>query len=157
MYSPADRPSSTRAAPEKNRIWSIIGGISSDRVRATGLPVLPALGIDELIGARFEGISDADEGKAALGRRGVAPPGEGGRGCSHGRVDILRPGHRGLEVGLARARIDDGCRRSVGRLDGSAADEVGEPEVPAAGFLRVVAAHGSLPCRRPRRKPGGWK
>src|SRR5215470_2506437 len=39
MYSPAERPSSIRAAPAKNRIWSIIGGISSDRVSATGLPV----------------------------------------------------------------------------------------------------------------------
>src|SRR5215468_12329434 len=39
MYSPAERPSSMRAAPAKNRIWSIIGGISSDRVSATGLPV----------------------------------------------------------------------------------------------------------------------
>jgi hypothetical protein len=39
MYSPADLPSSTRAAPAKKRIWSTIGGISSDRVRATGLPV----------------------------------------------------------------------------------------------------------------------
>ena len=28
-----------RAAPAKNRIWSIIGGISSDRVRPVGLPV----------------------------------------------------------------------------------------------------------------------
>jgi hypothetical protein len=40
MYSPALRPSSTRAAPAKNRIWSTEGGISSDLVRATGLPVL---------------------------------------------------------------------------------------------------------------------
>ena len=39
MYSPGERPSSTRAAPAKNRIWSTIGGISSDRVSATGLPV----------------------------------------------------------------------------------------------------------------------
>jgi len=39
MYSAADRPSSMRAAPAKNRIWSIIGGISSDRVRPVGLPV----------------------------------------------------------------------------------------------------------------------
>jgi hypothetical protein len=37
----ADRPaSSTRAAPAKNRIWSSIGGISSDRVSGTSLPVL---------------------------------------------------------------------------------------------------------------------
>lgn len=40
MYSPADRPSSSRAAPAKNRIWSTIGAISSVRVRARGFPVL---------------------------------------------------------------------------------------------------------------------
>ena len=39
MYSPAERPSSIRAAPAKKRIWSTIGGISSDRVSASGLPV----------------------------------------------------------------------------------------------------------------------
>ena len=39
MYSPVERPSSSRAAPAKNRIWSTIGGISSDRVSAIGLPV----------------------------------------------------------------------------------------------------------------------
>ena len=39
MYSPEDLPSSTRAAPAKNRIWSTMGGISSLRVNPTGLPV----------------------------------------------------------------------------------------------------------------------
>ncbi len=39
MYSPADLPSSSRAAPAKKRIWSTIGGTSSDMVRANGLPV----------------------------------------------------------------------------------------------------------------------
>ena len=39
MYSPAERPSSTRAAPAKNRIWSIAGGISSSVVSPIGLPV----------------------------------------------------------------------------------------------------------------------
>lgn len=39
MYSPAERPSSSRAAPAKKRIWSTIGGISSLRVRPSGLPV----------------------------------------------------------------------------------------------------------------------
>ena len=39
MYSPVERPSSTRAAPAKNRIWSSIGGTSSLAVRALGLPV----------------------------------------------------------------------------------------------------------------------
>ncbi len=41
-YSPAARPSSTRAAPAKNRIWSTIGGISSLAVSAHGLPVFSA-------------------------------------------------------------------------------------------------------------------
>ncbi|RPK42255.1 hypothetical protein EES39_20960 [Streptomyces sp. ADI92-24] len=39
MYSPAERPSSSRAAPAKKRIWSTIGGSSSVRVSPTGLPV----------------------------------------------------------------------------------------------------------------------
>ena len=39
MYSPALLPSRWRAAVAKKRIWSTIGGISSDRVRAIGLPV----------------------------------------------------------------------------------------------------------------------
>src|SRR5580704_12605426 len=39
MYSPAEVPSSTRAAPAKKRIWSTIGGISSDSTSAFGLPV----------------------------------------------------------------------------------------------------------------------
>jgi hypothetical protein len=39
MYSAAARPSRTRAAPAKNRIWSTIGGISSEVVTAYGLPV----------------------------------------------------------------------------------------------------------------------
>ena len=39
MYSPALLPSRLRAAAAKKRIWSTIGGISSEAVRATGLPV----------------------------------------------------------------------------------------------------------------------
>ena len=39
MYSPALRPSSSRAAPAKNRIWSVAGGNSSVRVSSIGLPV----------------------------------------------------------------------------------------------------------------------
>ena len=39
MYSPAERPSSTRAAPAKKRSWSTAGGSSSLSVSAIGLPV----------------------------------------------------------------------------------------------------------------------
>ncbi len=38
MYSPALLPSRCRAAPAKNRIWSIIGGTSSDATRCAGFP-----------------------------------------------------------------------------------------------------------------------
>jgi hypothetical protein len=39
-YSPALRPSRTRAAPAKKRSWSTLGGTSSVVASATGLPVL---------------------------------------------------------------------------------------------------------------------
>ena len=39
MYSPADLPSSTRAAPAKKRKWSELGGSSSEAVSPIGLPV----------------------------------------------------------------------------------------------------------------------
>ena len=39
MYSPAERPSSSRAAPAKNLKWSDAYGISSDMVSPSGLPV----------------------------------------------------------------------------------------------------------------------
>ena len=42
MYSALALPSSTRAAPAKNRIWSTIGGISSLVVSPIGLPVFSA-------------------------------------------------------------------------------------------------------------------
>nr|WP_218596035.1 hypothetical protein [Pseudonocardia oceani] len=42
MYSALALPSSIRAAPATNRIWSTIGGISSDAVGPSGLPVLRA-------------------------------------------------------------------------------------------------------------------
>ena len=42
MYSAVARPSSIRAAPAKNRIWSTIGGSSSLLVSPIGLPVLRA-------------------------------------------------------------------------------------------------------------------
>ncbi|UMG94434.1 hypothetical protein MF408_10875 [Nocardioides sp. TF02-7] len=38
-YSPADLPSSSRAAPAKKRKWSELGGSSSSMVSPNGLPV----------------------------------------------------------------------------------------------------------------------
>ena len=42
MYSPAERPSSIRAAPAKKRMLSTIGGISSDIVTSAGFPAFSA-------------------------------------------------------------------------------------------------------------------
>jgi hypothetical protein len=71
MYSPADRPSSIRAAPAKNRIWSTIGGISSDSVSATGLPVF--LDSAATNSSARDSIASAILSRARLRSDGVAP------------------------------------------------------------------------------------
>ena len=48
MYSPADLPSSTRAAPAKKRIWSHIGGTSSSMRQLLRLAGVLRLDLDEL-------------------------------------------------------------------------------------------------------------
>ena len=92
MYSPAERPSSIRAAPAKKRIWSTIGGISSDRVSPIGLPVFST-------SAAISSSARSSNASAIFSRAfcrsagvGVAPGREGGGG---GR-------HRGVDVGLRR-------------------------------------------------------
>ena len=79
MYSPADLPSRCRAAPAKKRIWSTIGGISSDNVTATGLPVLAlstatsssarasmASAMRKRARLRSDGVASLHPGKAAV-------------------------------------------------------------------------------------------
>ncbi|WP_409496188.1 hypothetical protein [Amycolatopsis sp. cmx-11-12] len=61
MYSPADRPSRTRAAPAKNRNWSTIIGSSSAAVSAIGLPVFDE---HEAVRARFDVFGSGDGGGA---------------------------------------------------------------------------------------------
>ena len=72
MYSAGGPPSSTRAAPAKNRIWSTIGGISSLAVSAYGLPVFSRLEPDELVRARLDGVGELQQRPLALGRGGLA-------------------------------------------------------------------------------------
>ena len=71
-YSPAARPSSTRAAPAKNRIWSTIGGISSLAVSACGLPVFSASSRTKS-SARFS-IASANFSSACCRSLGVVWP-----------------------------------------------------------------------------------
>ena len=70
MYSPAERPSSTRAAPAKNRSWSTAGGSSSLAVSSRGLPVLRHLGVDDLVGPRLHRVGELAAAPAAA-RAGV--------------------------------------------------------------------------------------
>ena len=102
MYSPADLPSSIRAAPAKNRIWSTIGGISSDMVSATGLPVFSHSAATNSSAARLERVGDAQQRQAALGGGGVAPALEGRGGRGNGGVDLGFAGDRRGGVDLAR-------------------------------------------------------
>ena len=106
MYSPAERPSSIRAAPAKKRIWSTIGGISSDRVSPSGLPVFSDSAAISSSARSSKRVRDLQQGLLALGRGRVAPGGEGGRGGGHGGVDVGGAGERGGGVRLARGGVD---------------------------------------------------
>ena len=85
MYSPADLPSSIRAAPAKNRIWSTIGGISSEAVSPSGLPVFcdsaltntsalasSASAIRSRARLRSAGVESRQPGKASAAERKAA-------------------------------------------------------------------------------------
>ena len=106
MYSPAERPSSIRAAPAKKRIWSTIGGISSVRVRPRGLPVFSdsaaisssarsskASAIFSSAFCRSAGVVSRQAGKAAAAAAMAASTSAG-------------PGERSGGVRLARGRVD---------------------------------------------------
>src|SRR5215469_7389375 len=70
MYSPADRPSRTRAAEAKNRSWSADGGSSSDRVSPTGFPVF--LVSAAMISSARASTASANRNIARLRSDGVA-------------------------------------------------------------------------------------
>ena len=72
MYSPADLPSSTRAAPAKNRKWSEAYGISSDIVSPSGLPV--SLHSTALISSTRASIASAILSSAVARSLGVVSP-----------------------------------------------------------------------------------
>ena len=124
MYSPAERPSSIRAAPAKNRIWSHIGGISSERVSAMGLPVF----LDSASTSCWAlfSISSAIRSSARLRSPGVASrqPSKASAGRAEGAVYLLGAGDRRGGVRLARARVDYLGLLVIGHVGPLTADEV---------------------------------
>ena len=124
MYSVAARPSSRRAAPAKKRIWSTIGGISSDIVSANGLPGVLAFRPHQLLGAGLDGIGDPDQGQAALGGRRTFPRAEGILGREQCPLDVFGRRHRRLRKNLPRARVYERGRLSARRFDLFSVDKV---------------------------------
>ena len=73
MYSPADRPSSTRAAPAKKRKWSErVGHLLRHRQPERLAGVVALDGVD-LLDARLDGVGDLEQ-RVARGPAGVVSP-----------------------------------------------------------------------------------
>ena len=107
MYSPADRPSRSRHAPAKNRIWSIMGGISSEVGEPRGLPVLRH-SISTSSSVRASSAS-ANRRTARLRCEGVVVDQdvEGVLSRPEGVIDVLGLRTGSLGVLLARHRVDE--------------------------------------------------
>ena len=131
MYSPADLPSSTRAAPAKNRKWSELGGSSSEAVRPIGLPV--SRHSTRVISSARASIASAILSSASERSCGVVCPQRLERAVGGGvrPVDVLGARHRGVGVDLARGRVDDVVGLPRDGVDELAVDDVAEGGVLA--------------------------
>ncbi len=136
MYSAAALPSSIRAAPAKNRMWSTDGGISSLIVIASGLPVF-WLSTATNSSAR-DSIASAMRSSASWRVDGVESRHDsnavGGRG--HGSIDIGGTGDRGTREFLARGGIDQVGVAAILRFDVLAIDKV--PQIAHVDLLNVT-------------------
>ncbi len=125
-YSPADRPSSTRAAPAKNRSWSSIGGISSLRVSASGLPVF-SHSTAMISSARASTASaNLQQGALPLARSGVPPALERGAGRLVGAVHVLGAGQWRGEIDLTGGGVEHVQGAPVGGRDLLPVDKIGQ-------------------------------
>ena len=107
MYSPADRPSSTRAAPAKNRTWSMRRRQLLARWSARAACRCSSLSTcDELVGPLLHRVGDLEQRRCRSA--GVVSPqaSNAGAAAAYAAVDVLGPGHRRLGVDLAGRRVD---------------------------------------------------
>ena len=122
MYSPAERPSSIRAAPAKKRIWSTIGGISSVRVSPIGLPVFSHSAAISSSARSSKRVRDLQQGLLALGRAWCR----------------ARPGKAAAAAAMAASTSAcAGQRRGGVRLAGRGVDHLGGPPVGGVPELPV--------------------
>ena len=108
MYSVAARPSRRRAAPAKKRIWSSMGGISSDIVSPNGLPVF-SHSVRTSSSARAS-MASAMRIRARLRSEGVERFQVANASLDEtGRARRLRAKTRRLRKNLPRARVYSGA------------------------------------------------
>src|ERR1039457_4286141 len=143
MYSPAERPSSIRAAPAKNRIWSTIGGVSRPR-----LPGVLRRGLDDRAGPGLDRVRDPQQCEAALGRGVVPPVREGLRGRRDRGVDLDLAGDRRGGEYLAGARVDQLGPAVERHVSPVSADEVAqvihcEPPLSIQGLCWAAGVRSS--------------
>src|SRR5690606_12905777 len=141
MYSPAEVPARMRAAPAKKRKWSALGGSSSERVAAIGLPV--SLTSIATISSACASIASAMRSRASWrSAGGVSRPGSQARAAARtaraaspapaaaapaeappalGATSSARARPR---VGLARRGVEDLGAFRAACLDVAAVDEV---------------------------------
>ena len=113
-------------------------------VTAIGLPVFSALDAHQVLGPGLEGVGDAEEGQAALGRGGVPPLGEGPAAAAMARSMSLAP-----DTGASRYSSPVLGSISMAEVPSvvstmPAADEVRQPPVRRSP-LRLLVAHASSP------------
>ncbi len=104
MYSPAERPSSTRAAPAKKRRLSAHTGISS-RAYGERLADVARLDLGQLLGVRVDDVGELQQHLRPLARRRVEPFGQGLLRCLDRGVDVGRGARRHRGDRLARRRV----------------------------------------------------
>ena len=123
MYSPADLPSSRRAAPAKKRMLSTATGISSFAY-ASGLPTFCDSSSASSSPCCVERVRELEQHLGALARRRLEPFRQGLLRRLHGPVDVLgaRAGHLGDR--LAGGRVEHLHGLAARRVDPLAADEV---------------------------------
>ncbi len=143
MYSPAALPSSTRAAPAKKRIWSTIGGSSSDAVRASGLPVF--CDSAATISSARASIASAMRSSARCRTDGVASRQTSKARCRrvHRTIDVGRLGHRRGGKYLPSARVDDVAGHARLGVDVRAIDEIAQHS--ASGGASGSSGHALSP------------
>ena len=138
MYSPADLPSSTRAAPAKKRMLSAETGISSFAAPQRLADVL-RLDLRELVRVLLERVGELEQRLGALARSRLEPV----------RQRVLCRLDRAVDVGLGPARHlgDRLARRGVEHLHRAAVDGVDPLAADEVLVLRNRHAHRNPPGR----------